>query len=157
MRASRGFTIIELLVVIAIIGLLSSIVLASLNTAREKARVAKRQEDMQAVVQALTIYAVDHEGDFPTSAVSPAPPNACNGYFSCISNLANALTPRYLPKIPSDPLGANYNYRYCDSPSKPKEYILLMYDEGSHNWCRPQTNVPFSGSGPCNWGSVPAC
>lgn len=41
---SRGFTLIELLVVISIIGMLSSIVLASLNSSRDKARLAAGQQ-----------------------------------------------------------------------------------------------------------------
>ncbi|MBP7741426.1 MAG: type II secretion system protein [Candidatus Pacebacteria bacterium] len=45
-HTQRGFTLIELLVVIAIIGLLSSAVLASLNTARGKGRDAAIKESV---------------------------------------------------------------------------------------------------------------
>jgi prepilin-type N-terminal cleavage/methylation domain-containing protein len=61
----RGFTLIELLVVIAIIGLLSSIVLASLNTARSKARDAVRSSDAETIRTALELYANGHGGQYP--------------------------------------------------------------------------------------------
>ena len=60
----KGFTLIELLVVISIIGLLSSVVMASLNTARIKARDALRRSEMTQLQLALETYYVDN-GSYP--------------------------------------------------------------------------------------------
>ncbi len=56
----KGFTLIELLVVIAIIGLLSSVVMASVNNARVKARDAKRKTEITQIINALAIYYSGH-------------------------------------------------------------------------------------------------
>ncbi len=55
-KNSKGFTLIELLVVVAIIGILSSVVLASLNSARKKARDARRKSDLSQIRTALELY-----------------------------------------------------------------------------------------------------
>jgi len=62
---NKGFTLIELLVVIAIIGILSSVVLASLNTARDKAKAARATSDLRQIVIALTFYQDDNNGAYP--------------------------------------------------------------------------------------------
>src|SRR3989344_1458755 len=59
LKAISGFTLIELLVVIAIIGLLSSIVFASLGQVRDKAKIAKAQEELLGVRNAIALLLND--------------------------------------------------------------------------------------------------
>ena len=53
---TSGFSLIELLVVIAIIGILSAIVLASINTARDKAANAAVKSNLKNVHNPMEIY-----------------------------------------------------------------------------------------------------
>lgn len=64
MEKNKGFTLIELLVVIAIIGLLASIVLVALNSARIKARDARRKSDLKQIQIALELF-YDKYGYYP--------------------------------------------------------------------------------------------
>lgn len=59
-RERRGFTLIELLVVIAIIGVLSSVVLASLNTARSKGNDAAVQSNLAGIKTQAQLYYSDN-------------------------------------------------------------------------------------------------
>ncbi len=62
----KGFTLVELLVVIAIIGILSTLLIIQLNSARGKARDAKRISDVNQMRTAIEFYANDN-GKFPTT------------------------------------------------------------------------------------------
>ncbi|MBP7741424.1 MAG: prepilin-type N-terminal cleavage/methylation domain-containing protein [Candidatus Pacebacteria bacterium] len=111
--ASRGFTLIELLVVIAIIGMLSSVVLASLNSARMKARDTKRQSDIHQIELAMKLY---------ESANNFAPIVGPGGYIETFypttpnSGLAPLLVPTYMSAVPNDPkwmnVGGNAYFYY---------------------------------------------
>ena len=90
----RGFTLIELLVVIAIIGILSSIVLASLNSARQKGRDARRLGDIKQIQLALELY-YDAHSAYPTAAL----------YAS------NLVSEGFISTLPLDPSsGLSYAY-----------------------------------------------
>ncbi len=62
-KISRGFTLIELLVVIAIIGVLASVVLASLNSARQKGEDSGAKANLANIrPQAEIVY--DNDGNY---------------------------------------------------------------------------------------------
>ncbi|MFY9463086.1 MAG: type II secretion system protein [Candidatus Sungiibacteriota bacterium] len=95
-----GFTLIELLVVIAIIGVLASIVLASLNSARQKSRDARRIADIKQLQLALELY---YDAQSP-----PAYPVATvYGPSTCTATLSTGLevlaSGGYIPQVARDP------------------------------------------------------
>ncbi len=72
---TRGFTLIELLVVIAIIGILASVVLASLNSARDKGADAAIKSTINNVRSQAAIYYEDN-GDYDDFCTSLAEASA---------------------------------------------------------------------------------
>ena len=110
---NKGFTLVELLVVIAIIGILASVVLVSLNSARGKARDARRISDLHQIALALENYY-----------------DANQNYAATLA----ALSPTYLVTQPKDPsTGAIYSYAALGSGTTCSSYHIGANLENNNN------------------------
>ncbi|MFH0851997.1 MAG: prepilin-type N-terminal cleavage/methylation domain-containing protein [bacterium] len=160
-----GFTLMELLVVIAIIGILASIVLVSLNSARAKARDARRISDLKQIQNALNLFYADY-GYYPAYRNQ----SSCGGWGSRSSSSITAcggskwLTSdsnfdKYMPSVPIDPINSAwyaedgaYTYTYTSGAGdydlralfetsgqsarcEMKCYKTHAYGGGGYAWC----------------------
>ena len=104
MKKKKGFTLIELLVVVAIIGLLATLSIVALNTARAKARDTKRVGDIKNIQTALELY-YSNAGAYPASL--------------------NDLKPNYMGQIPTAPTPHDGT---CSSSTNAYVYVSTSSD-----------------------------
>lgn len=144
MNNKKGFTLIELLVVIAIIGLLSTLAVVALNSARAKSRDARRLSDIKQVQTGLEMYLNDM-ADYPTAPAAVGCAAGGNIDGTCISSGSAALGPcsatagsvTYMASLPTDPLaGQLYCYTRDDVATYSLRYTLenatAGYTAGGH-------------------------
>lgn len=148
MKKQKGFTLIELLVVIAIIGLLSTLAVVALTSAREKARDAKRISDIKQVQTALELYFADTGGNYPKAGDSGTVKLGLDADKLCSEGLilstvqpAPACTTTFMGKVPRDPSAPITNtppcgattgceYAYVATGVKPTTYTIQFQLEG---------------------------
>jgi type II secretion system protein G len=154
-RSNKGFTLIELLVVISIIGLLSSVVLASLQDVRQKAKNSKTVQDVMQLRTALELYNSDY-GKYPGEEddIIASPyhhslnlPNLnwVNKTFDFKEYMEPRLSPKYISSVsePSKPPTANnplYYYLSMDIPAygySAGDDVYRKYDDGNGYWYCP--------------------
>jgi prepilin-type N-terminal cleavage/methylation domain-containing protein len=107
-KQKRGFTLLEILLVIALIGILASIVLVAINPNNQlaQARNTVRFDDITEVNQALENYFVANRA-YPVGITTSYQDICPVGVTTNCVNLS-ALVPTYMPAIPKDPTGGNY-------------------------------------------------
>lgn len=105
LKNKKGFTLIELLVVVAIIGILSSVVLASLNSAREKSKISQIKLNLKNMIAEAEIVFSD-DGSY--SSICTNTTGACAGK---ITKFCESITKigASVSCFAYSPAGLNYN------------------------------------------------
>ena len=131
----KGFTLIELLVVIAIIGLLSTLAVVSLNSARSKARDARRTSDIRQLQTALEMYYNDQNA-YPNDTTALDLGVSPNLTLDGSDGFGAAITaPGYMSQVPTDPQeSSGEDYIYLSNATGTTYRITFQLENANSTW-----------------------
>jgi len=136
MKNKKGFTLIELLVVVAIMGLLAALAVVALNTARARARDARRVSDIKQIQTALELYYMDNY-KYPADLTPTTIEDLCLSSATDFANPCSGTT--YMGAVPQNPqprtdgscVGSYYTYNATDVGSGTDLSYYIVYCLGS--------------------------
>lgn len=131
----KGFTLIELLVVVSIIGVLATIVLGSLSTARDKARIAKAQVQMNEIKKLVLMAQINTNQNLASLTGSTCSECFCRETVGLITN--NSCNSRWQTAVDAIIAGAgsgNSTSFYTDPWGSP---YILDENDGTTGSCSP--------------------
>lgn len=102
----RGFTLIEIMVVVVILGILAAVVVPTIMSRPDEARIVKAKQDIRALEAALNLYKLDNYNY----------PSTDQGLEALVSKPGGTPEPKryreegYIKKLPLDPWQNEYQY-----------------------------------------------
>lgn len=100
--SQQGFTLVELVIIIGILTVLFSLVLVAVNPARQfaQSRNTQRRSDVNALINAVTQYMADNNGNLPAEiTVTATEVGSGVGEIDICSDLVT----KYIAEMPADP------------------------------------------------------